>query len=299
MKMRARKPIFSLAFVLVCALWSVAPAWAQVPAPIPTGPVGGPPILRDVGIDHHEGKSIPFDATFRDENGRTVRLAEYFGQKPVILALVYYRCPMLCTMVLNDLTRSMNALTESAGNQFTVLAVSFDPNETPELAAAKKQQYIRAYRRPGAEAGWHFLTGPQESIARLTSAVGFRYAWDKKNQQWAHSSGLIILTPDGRISRYFFGIDYAPDDLRLSLAEAGKKKISPSVSTRVLLYCFHYDPTTGKYGLAIMRLLQTGGVIILLLLGGSIWLTVRRDRRRAASGGPLNKTPPRNGPPTE
>jgi protein SCO1/2 len=220
-------------------------------------------------------------STFRDEEGRSVALAQYFGQKPVILALVYYRCPMLCTMVLNDLTRSLNALEASAGDQFTVLAVSFDPAETPDLATAKKDQYLRAYRRPHAEQGWHFLTGPQESIARLAAAVGFRYAWDAKNQQWAHASGLVILTPSGHISRYFYGIDYAPTDLRLALAEAGEQKISPSASTRVLLYCFHYDPSTGRFGLAIMRLLQTGGILTLLLLGGSIWLTIRRDRRVA------------------
>ena len=273
-----------LALVLMLFALSLA---GQVPAPIPTGPVGGPPILRDVGIDQHEGDPIPFDAEFRDENGKDVRLAEYFGQKPVILALVYYRCPMLCTMVLNDLTRSMNSLPMTAGDQFTVLAVSFDPNETPELAAAKKQQYLRAYRRPHSEDGWHFLTGQQQSISRLTAAVGFRYAWDAKNQQWAHSSGLVILTPDGRISRYFYGIDYAPNDLRLALAEAGEKKISPSVSTRVLLYCFHYDPSTGKYGLAIMRLLQIGGVLTLMLLGGSVWLTVRRDRRNGCGTGKI------------
>jgi protein SCO1/2 len=280
-------------FALISLFWAPS-LYAQVPAPINTGPTGGPPILRDVGIDHHEGDAIPFDATFVDENGQSVRLAQYFGQKPVILALVYYRCPMLCTMVLNDLTRSMNSLPTSAGKDFTVLAVSFDPAETPELAAAKKQQYIRAYRRPNSEAGWHFLTGPQESISRLTAAVGFRYAWDAKNKQWAHSSGLVILTPQGRIARYFYGIDYAPTDLRLALAEAGKQKISPPASTRILLYCFHYDPSTGKYGLAIMRLLQTGGIITLLLLGGSIWLTVRRDRRTAGPAFPIAqpKQPP-------
>ncbi|HWE01282.1 MAG TPA: SCO family protein [Tepidisphaeraceae bacterium] len=267
-------------FLAAACLLCASLASAQVPAPIKTGPVGGPPILRDVGIVSHEGDSIPFDLLFTDEKGRPVRLAQYFGRRPIILALVYYRCPMLCTMVLNDLTRAMNSLTMQAGDQFDVLAVSFDPSETPALAAAKKEQYQRAYRRPHAEEGMHFLTGPQESISRLTNAVGFRYAWDPKFQQWAHSSGLVILTPDGHISRYFYGIDYAPNDLRLALAEAGEKKISRSVSTRVLLYCFHYDPSTGKYGLAVMRMIQTGGIITLVLLGGSIWLTVRRDRKR-------------------
>jgi protein SCO1/2 len=270
--------------ILVLALFLASSAHAQVRAPIQPGPTGGPPTLRDVGIDNHEGDAIPPDLVFRDEAGRPVRLAECFGRRPIILALVYYRCPMLCTMVLNDLTRSLNSLHENAGDQFDVLAVSFDPSETPELAAAKKQKYIRAYRRPGAEAGWRFLTGPQESISRLTAAVGFRYSWDAKNQQWAHCSGLVILTPDGHIARYFYGIDYAPTDLRLAIAEAGARKISPPLTTRILLYCFHYDPSTGRYGLLVMRLVQTGGVITLLLLGGSIWLTARRDRGRGKSG---------------
>ncbi len=223
---------------------------------------------------------------FRDEAAKDVRLGQYFGRKPVILALVYYKCPMLCTMVLNDLTRSMNSLPTNAGEHFDVLAVSFDPNETPELAADKKLQYVRAYRRPHAEEGMHFLTGPQESISRLAAAVGFRYAWDAEFKQWAHASGLVILTPDGHIARYFYGIDYAPSDLRLALAEAGQKKISLSPTVRVMLYCFHYNPATGKYGLAVMRLLQTGGVITLIVLGSSIWLTIRRDRRLARSPHP-------------
>lgn len=271
-----RKAIVAMAAALCFASLSRG----QVPAPISTGPVGGPRILHDVGIDHHEGDSVPFDLTFYNETGQPVKLAQYFGKRPVILSLVYYKCPGLCTMVLNDLTRTLISLSASAGKQFEVLTISFDPRETPDLAASKKEQYLRAYRRPGADAGWHFLTGPQESISRLTAAVGFRYAWDPKFQQWAHTSGLVILTPDGRIARYFYGIDYAPNDLHLALLQAGEKKISPSTGDRILLYCFHYDPSTGKYGLAVMRLIQTGGILTLLLLGGSIFFTMRRDRLR-------------------
>jgi len=275
-------------FIRIIAIFSItivvaSSADAQVRAPVQPGPTGGPPILRDVGIDNHEGDAIPPDLTFRDEVGRPVQLSQYFGRRPIILALVYYRCPMLCTMVLNDLTRSMNSLSENAGEQFDVLAVSFDPSETPELAGAKKRQYISAYRRRGADEGWHFLTGAQEPISRLTAAVGFRYAWDATNQQWAHCSGLVVLTPQGRIARYFYGIDYAPVDLRLAIAEAGAKKTTPPPATRVLLYCFHYDPSTGRYGLMVMRLVRVGGVVTLLLLAGSFWLTTRRDRRRRAS----------------
>ena len=192
---------------LSCLFWPIAMlvfcgenAFAQVPPPIQTNPPGGLPILHDVGINPHEGASIPLDLAFADEAGRSVQLADYFGHRPIVLALVYYRCPGLCTMVLNDLTRTMNSLSENAGEQFDVLAISFDPNEAQVLAAEKKRQYIRAYRRPHAEKGLHFLTGSQESISRLTAEVGFRYAWDSASQQWAHTSGLIILTPDGRIS---------------------------------------------------------------------------------------------------
>ena len=268
------------AFVwLAIALASIAEA--QVREPSSPGPTGKQSILHDVGIDPHEGDSISPDLAFADDAGRAVRLGDYFGRRPIILAVVYYRCPMLCTMVLNDLVRSMNSLHESAGEDFDVLAISFDPNETPELAGAKKQQYVRAYRRPGAKQGMHFLTGRQESISRLTSAAGFRYAWDATNKQWAHTSGLVILTPSGRIARYFYGIDYAPTDLRLAIAEAGAQKISPSLSTRVLLYCFHYDPRTGRYGLLVMRLVQAGGIITLLTFGGFVWLMARRERRVA------------------
>jgi len=262
------------------ALFNFTPlAQGQVTAPTAPGPTGTPAILHDVGIDHHEGASIPPGLVFRDENGREVHLADYFGKRPIILALVYYRCPMLCTMVLNDLTRSLNSLSENSGDKFDVLAISFDPRETPDLAAAKREQYLRAYRRPNAEQGWHFLTGPQQSISELTKTAGFRYTWDEKLQQWAHASGLLILTPEGRISRYFYGIDYAPTDVRLAIAEAGEKKISQSAPTRILLYCFQYDPATGRYSLAIMRILRVAGLITLLLVGGSIWLTVRHDRR--------------------
>jgi protein SCO1/2 len=266
-------------FWLLVVLFA-SPAFAQVPAPPPSAQAGGVPILRDVGIDQKLDAQVPADLTFRDEQGRAVRLADYFGQRPLVLALVYYKCPMLCTMVLNDLTRGMNGVTSmSAGEQFDVLAVSFDPNETPSLAAAKKEQYVRAYRRPRAEQGMHFLTGSPESIKALTQAVGFRYTWDAEHQVFAHASGIIILTPSGKVSRYFFGLDYQPQDLRLSLLEAAEQKISPSPTDRVLLYCFHYDPRTGRYGLIISRALRAGGVLTMLLLGGFVAYQIRRDRR--------------------
>ena len=240
-----------------------------------------PRILLDVGIDQKLNAQVPPDLVFHDEMGRDVRLGDYFGKRPMILALVYYKCPMLCTMVLNDLTKAMNSMKMSCGEQFDILTVSFNPNETPSLAQDKKEQYVRAYRRPHAEEGWHFLTGPQASIESLTKTVGFRYAWDPKYQQYAHASGLIILTPEGKTARYFYGIDYAPSDLELSLAEASHGKAT-SVADQILLFCFHYDPTTGRYSLMITRLIQAGGVLTVLLLGCYVLLTLYLDKRRAA-----------------
>jgi protein SCO1/2 len=234
-------------------------------------------ILKDVGIDQKLDVQVPPDLVFRDAEGRDVRLGDYFGKRPMILALVYYKCPMLCTMVLNDLTRAMNSMKMNCGEQFDILTVSFDPNETPSLAVDKKNQYIRAYRRAHAEQGWHFLTGSQASITTLTNAVGFRYAWDPKFKQFAHASGLIILTPEGKTSRYFYGIDYAPSDLQLSLDEASHGK-ETSVSDRILLFCFHYDPTTGRYSLMITRLVQLGGIVTCLLLGSYMFWMFHRDR---------------------
>lgn len=237
------------------------------------------PILKDVGIDQKLDAQVATDLEFRDEYGRTVRLGEYFGKRPLVLALVYYKCPMLCTMTLNDLTRAMNTMKMNCGEQFDVLTVSFDPSETPADAMDRKNQYLRAYRRPSAEAGMHFLTGAQPSITVLTQTVGFRYAWDPKFHQYAHASGLIILTPQGKTARYFYGIEYAPSDLELSLDEASQGK-ETSVADRILLFCFHYDPTTGRYSLMVMRLIQAGGILTLLLLGGFIGLRFVRERSR-------------------
>lgn len=237
-----------------------------------------PPILHDVSIDQNVNVQVPPGLVFRDEFGKEVRLGDYFNHgKPLILSLVYYKCPMLCTMVLNDLARSMNAMRHSAGDQFDILTVSFDPTETPELAYEKKQTYLQRYQRPHAADGWHFLTGAQDAIASLTRTVGFHYVWDPKFQQFAHASGIMILTPEGKVSRYFFGIDYAPTDLQLSLDEASHGKIA-TVTDQILLYCFHYDPSTGRYSLAIWRLVQTGGMLTLVILGGFMFVMFRRDR---------------------
>lgn len=246
-----------------------------------TAPASSPPaILNGVSIDQRLDESVPLDLTFADERGSTIALRQCMQPgRPAILALVYYRCPMLCNVTLNQLARSMNALSESAGKEFDVITVSFDPRETPALAAAKKRSYIDAYRRPTADAGWHFLTGSETSIRRLTEAVGFHYRWDEQNQLYAHAAGIIVLTPGGRISRYFLGVDYPSVELRQALRDAAGEAVGPPAE-QIFLYCFHYDPATGRYGLVISRATQVLGIATLLLLAGFISIQSARERRR-------------------
>jgi protein SCO1 len=238
--------------------------------------------LRDVGIDQKLDGQLSLDLVFRDEDGREVRIGEYFRGSPVILAPVYYECPMLCNQVLNGLTESLKGLAFSAGEEFEVVAVSFDPRETPALAAAKKESYVRRYGRPGADAGWHFLTGDQASITRLTDAVGFRYRWDAATSQFAHASAVMVLTPRGKLSRYFYGVDYAPSDLRLGVVAASEGKVGSPVD-QLLLYCFHYDPVTGKYGAAVMNVLKLSSVVFLVVAGALFVLLRWRNARRAGA----------------
>jgi protein SCO1/2 len=238
-----------------------------------------PPQLRDVGIDQRLNARVPLELGFRDESGAPVALRSYFGRRPVVLALVYYECPMLCTMVLNGLLKSLRAINLDAGRDFEVVTVSFDPSETHELAAAKKQSYVERYSRPTAAAGWHFLTGEEEAIRKLTQAVGFRYKYDPATNQFAHASAIMVLTPDGRLARYLYGIEYAPRDLRLALVEAAAGKIGTAVD-QVLLYCFHYDPATGKYSLLIMNIIRAAGAATVVALGLFMLVMFRRDRRR-------------------
>ncbi|MCS6804459.1 MAG: SCO family protein [Acidobacteriota bacterium] len=237
-----------------------------------------PAELRDVGIDQRLNEQIPLDLTFRDETGKSVQLRQYFNDKPVVLILAYYECPMLCTMVLNGALRAFRALSFDVGDEFQVITVSFDPRETPELAAKKKKSYMEAYERAGAADGWHFLTGDEPAIKALTQAVGFRYKYDPETEQFAHASGIMILTPQGRLSRYFYGIDYGPRDVRLGLVEASEGKIGSPVDA-VLLYCFHYDPKTGKYGAVIMNIVRVAGVSTLVILGTFMIVMFRRERR--------------------
>ena len=243
-----------------------------------------PPVVRDVGFDQRLNGQVPLDLEFRDEDGRTVRLADYFDGKPVVLVLAYYRCPMLCTQVLNGLVQSMLDMPLSAGRDFDVLTVSFDPREQPELAAAKKHTYLQRYGRPGAEHGWHFLTGDEGPIKALTEAVGFRYTYDPRHDVFAHASGILVLTPAGRISRYFLDVKYSPRDLRLGLVEASQGRVG-SLWDKALLYCFHYDPREGKYGPAVMNFVRAGGVLTLLALAVFACVLWRRERLKARQGG--------------
>jgi protein SCO1 len=271
-------------FALIAALFlttSLLPAQSMAPAP---GNIvradETPALLKDIGIDQRINEQVPLDLPLRDEAGRAVRLGDFFGRRPVILALVYYNCPMLCTQVLNGLVGALNVMSLEAGRDFDVVAVSFDARETPAQAAAKKAAYLSRYKHPASGGGWHFLTGDSAAIGALAKAAGFRFRYDEKLDQFAHASALFVLTPDGRLARYFYGIEYAPRDLRLSLVEASAGRIGTPVD-QVLLYCFHYDPSSGKYGPAVVNLVRLGGGLTVAVLGVSIWLMTRRRARLA------------------
>ena len=263
--------------VLVC-VWLGAPA--QAPPKMQPGEGGTNSklaILDQIGIEQRLNQQVPLDLVFSDESGQPVELRQYFGSKPVILALVYYQCPMLCSEVQNHLVGALNGIVRfNIGRDFNVITVSFDPRDTPESAAANKKSYLSRYRRPGAEQGWHFLTGRQDQIEALASAVGFRYKWDPENKQFAHGTGIMLLTPDGRLAQYYYGVEYFPRDIQMGLIEASQGKIG-NLADKVLLYCYHYDPRQGRYGAAIFNILRVSALATLLLLGGFILVMVRRD----------------------
>jgi protein SCO1 len=236
-----------------------------------------PTALLEIGFDQKIDEKLPLDATFRDEQGQTVTLGSLYGKRPVVLGFVYYECPMLCTQVLNAITATISTLSFDAGKDFDLVLISIDPRETPAQAAAKKAEYVHRYKRPGAENGWHFLTGDEPQIKRVTSAAGFRYAWDDQTQQFAHPTGIIVTTPDGRNARYLFGIEYGPRDLKFAIVEASEGRVG-TVVDNLLLYCYHYDPMTGRYGVYIMRTLRIAGVATVLLIGTFIVVMVRRER---------------------
>jgi protein SCO1/2 len=238
-----------------------------------------PEPLREVGIDQRLDQQLPLDVELTDETGAVRPLREYFSGRPVVLALVYYECPMLCNMTLNGLLRAARVIPLDIGKDYDVLTISFDSKETPQQAAAKKDEYVRRYKRPHAERGWRFLTGSQTSIRRLTEAAGFRYRFDPDSKQWAHASAIMTVTPEGKFSRYFYGVEYSARDLRFGLVEASQGKIGSKVE-QFLLYCFHYDPKTGKYSVAVMRIVRTAGAATLLTILGFWFLMYRQSRRR-------------------
>ena len=240
-----------------------------------------PQALREIGFDQNIDQRVPLDTTFRNEAGATVRLGDYFGTKPVVMVFAYYDCPMLCTQVINGLSSALGVMSLTPGTDFEIVTVSFNPRDTPASATAKKAVYLERYRRPGAAAGWHFLTGDQPQIDRLTKAAGFRYAWDADTKQYAHPSGVIVLTPDGRLSKYLFGIEYGPRDLRLGIVEASAGRIGTPVDS-LLLYCYRYDPMTGRYGLVIMRAVRIAGAATVLAIAVFIVVMVRRERKPVA-----------------
>ncbi|HEX6465702.1 MAG TPA: SCO family protein [Terriglobales bacterium] len=235
-----------------------------------------PAILTKIGIDQRLNQQLPLDLTFRDEKGKTVRLGDSFGSKPVILSLVYYQCPMLCNQVLDGMTSALSVLKFDAGKEFNIVTVSIDPRETPEMAEKKKEVFIHRYQRPTASQGWSFLTGDQANIDRLAKAIGFHYVYDEKTKQYAHASGIVIATPDGHLAQYYYGIEYSPKDLRLGLIQASQNKIGTAVD-QLILYCYHYDPTTGHYGAIAMRIMRLGGVLTLVVLGGFVITMLRRE----------------------
>ena len=256
-----------------------------------------PPALREIGFDQNLDERVPLDVGFRDERGAAVRLADFFGTRPVVLVFAYYDCPMLCTQVISGLSSALAVLSLQPGQDFEIVTVSFNPADTPATAAAKKAMYLERYNREGADAAWHFLTGDPPSIATLTKAAGFRYAWDADTKQFAHPSGIVVLTPDGRLARYLFGIEYGPRDLRFGIVEASAGKVGTPVDS-LLLYCYHYDPMTGRYGLAIMRVMRLAGATTVLALVAFIAIMLRREK---AGGRPAVRSvrlqPDRDSPP--
>jgi protein SCO1/2 len=274
--------------VLLAVTLLAASASAQMNNGIMAPPANTrPPRLENVGIEQHLDTQVPPDLTFRDETGKTVKLGDYFGHKPLILNLVYYNCTMLCGEALAGLSSAMRLVKFDLGNEFDVVTVSFDPRETPGMAAAKKKDYVKRYGRANAAAGWHFLTGQPDSINALTKAVGFQYQYDPKTNQYAHATAIMVLTPQGRISRYFYGVDFPPKDLRMGLVEASQGKIGNAVDA-VLLYCYHYNPETGKYGAMVANILRLAAAATILIMGIFLFILWRLDPsvpRRTVQGG--------------
>jgi len=237
-----------------------------------------PAALRDVAFEQKLDQQLPLDLTFRDSNGQTVRLRGFFGRKPVLLNFVYYRCRDLCPLVSDGIVRALRPMSFDIGKEFDVVTVSFDPADTPETAATAKDEYLKKYRRAGAGDGWHVLTGSADAISQLAGAAGFRYTYDDKKKEFAHATGIVLVTPQGKISRYYYGIEFSPRDLRLGLIEAAAGKIGSPID-QLLLFCYHYDPLTGRYNLIVTRMLRLAAGVTVLALAGLIIFMLRREQR--------------------
>jgi protein SCO1/2 len=264
-----------LGVTLAALVLSVTASAQLYNEPVAKPPQGLDPILTNVGVDQKLNNQVPLDAKFRDENGQPVELKKYFD-KPVILTLVYYTCPMLCSEVLNGTASSLKPVKFDVGKEFNVVTISIDPKDTTGTAMGKKKLMVAKYGRHGADQGWHFLTGDKENIDAVARAVGWRYAYDPKSGQYAHASAIMLLTPEGKVSRYFYGIEYAAKDIQFGIMDASQNKIG-SLTDQIALYCYHYDPAKGKYGLAVMRLVRLAGLVTIALIGGFIIVAVRRE----------------------
>ncbi|HEY6244311.1 MAG TPA: SCO family protein [Pyrinomonadaceae bacterium] len=290
---------------LVCLAFSVllmsSVAHSQPGTPGPSSPLYGarpdtgatssglPTALKDVRIEQKLNQQLPLDLTFRDESGQAVKLGQFFGRRPVVLSLVYYSCPMLCTQVLNGMLESIRVLPFELGKDYDVVTISFDPRETPQLAESKKKIYVGYLpekMQASANAGWHFLTADPETVRQITDAVGFRYHYDESTKQFAHASGIMIATPQGKLSRYYYGITYSARDMRLGLIESSENKIG-TAADELLLYCYHYDPAKGKYGAAVMNIIRAGGLLTLIIIAGMFFVLRRRTpaQLRLKTGG--------------
>lgn len=259
----------------IAALSLVTVGWGQSSRQTPGNQTE---LLKQVAFEQKLNTQLPLDLLFRDETGREVKLREYFTDKPVVLVPVYYECPMLCNLTMSSLVKTLKTLPLNPGRDYRVVMLSFDPKEKWELAAEKKKAYLKRFDREGTETGWTFLTGDEANIKALTESMGFRYAYDPTIEQYAHAAGFVVTTPEGRLSRYLFGIEYRARDIRMAVIESAKGKIGDTVG-QLLLMCFHFDPASGKYTMGVLTAIRIGAVLTLSVLGGFLIISFRRERR--------------------
>lgn len=281
-----RRLLATAAAITAVLCIGIAPARAQMTGTPTAGYLGSPSgesasvmpaALRDIGFEQLIDHQLPLDARFTDDEGREVTLGSFYGKRPVLLSFVYYSCPLLCTQVLNAMTATVSNLPLDAGKDFDLVVISIDPRDTPAVAAQKKAEFVHRYKNPTATDGWHFLTGTEPEIKRVAAAAGFKYSWDEQTQQYAHPTGIIVSTTDGRLARYLFGLEFGPRDLKLALVDAADGKVG-TIADQLLLFCYHYDPMTGRYGIYVMRVLRIAGVGTVFSIATFILVMLRRER---------------------